>query len=659
MSRDGVRPVTIRLAGALVIVVVWAFYARVVGLTPFHDDAPVMFEINSRTLLSVFAPGGSHYRPASYIWWLLIRDIFGWYDAPVLYWLNLALHTLNTSLVMALVRVLPRRSPRGIMSTTVLAGALFGLYPLSYQVLTWASAMVHTTLTAYTLAAALCMAHARLARDLASRRRFCLAAMVCVGLALTSHQYGIVAPLLVALVDVFLHRRPSKRALALVAAAAGYALWLGRATGAGSGATIGDLPRSAHLLAQAIAYPFAQLLSTAGLREPVVGTWTAVTAAAALVIAMTALAAQRMPALIAFAALWTGVSGGLLIAALPADYIAIGPRLFYISAVGIAILWSAIIDAVQRARIAGIAAALAICVGSMLFSNARLTQLLSMSTHMRAIGDAMRALEPNGRIVILNQPTWMTLNAGALGLPMGNASMLLMAENYSPPWAHYWSQTGLIRDVQLVRRDDLRWLEAPAGPVTAFVVGDVLNRDARRALLQPPVALFDFVYTPDGIALRTPGALSRDAVDGTAQAIFDLDPGTARLASASASQCADAVTLNLRWHGVRDATAPLSVFVHAYAIDRQGGADGGAVRLVAANADLIDNLLPLNALAADWVVDETRYLTLPAADVLAGEVRIGVVTTTDGRRKRAFKQDGSEWSANEVRIPVVQRHNCK
>lgn len=80
------------LAMALVVLFVFAMYAPALRLMPFHDDAVLMPPVSARNLLTVFENrpfGDGHHRPISYIPWILTRDLFGWFDAPILHFWNL------------------------------------------------------------------------------------------------------------------------------------------------------------------------------------------------------------------------------------------------------------------------------------------------------------------------------------------------------------------------------------------------------------------------------------------------------------------------------------------------------------------------------------------------------------------------------------------
>ncbi len=633
---------TPRAAALLVVLLVWALYARVIGNAFLHDDALVLFEINNRALATVFAPGGAHYRPSSYAIWLLARDLFGSFEAPVFYWMNLALHTLNTVLVMRIASALRHKRIRPLQTSDCAIGLLFGFFPLTYQVLTWASAMVHLTLTAYTLCSALCLlAPVLRARSASATRIAWAAAGGFMLLAMTSHQYGVIAPVAVALIYGFVApgRRRAFVALGLCLLAPAYALWLSTMTSQALPSksaldTLLELSRSdaVPFALQAIAVPFAPILVALGFREPVIETRTAILAAC-LVLGVCSLFVARRDRrlrLWLFAIAWIVLCCAPLLIMLDSTYIRAGPRLFYLAAVGIAIVWGMCVEGLLRQRYLLVVALCAYCAWSAHFVGVRVVQAAAISAHIKTIGADLRRSPEGHRFVVQNHPSWLMSRGSAL--PIGGSVVLVMAEEYSQPWTLYWANTGVIRDVRFIRADDFPIQQIDAGDTLANITGDILTAGERKALLKPDTTAYGFAYLRDAIHLRHFATQSTVSTRDVAPALarFDVAPGTATLMSAQAALCGDTAQIELAWANVAGIQTPVGVFAHVY------GADGS--RHAAQDADLANGWLPLNELSAQSLVTETRYIDLPAGlDATALTLRLGVIHKTTGNPNRTFR----------------------
>src|SRR4029450_788332 len=90
---------------AAIVLGVFALYAGSLRLVTFHDDVLNIEAIRKRTLLDLFELrpyGTGYYRPVSFVPWLVVRDLFGWFQPAILHLWNLGCHMLNTALVAML-----------------------------------------------------------------------------------------------------------------------------------------------------------------------------------------------------------------------------------------------------------------------------------------------------------------------------------------------------------------------------------------------------------------------------------------------------------------------------------------------------------------------------------------------------------------------------
>jgi hypothetical protein len=633
----------------LALLAVFGLYSGVVGLALLHDDAPVIFEINSQSALTVFVPGTSHYRPSSYFLWLLTRDVFGWYDASILYWINLALHILNTTLVMRVAGVLRARRFGALRGHDVAAGLVFGFFPLSYQVLTWASAMVHATLLAYTLGAALCLFEFMRAR----RKRFLVGGVLLLVLAMTSHQYGVIAPVIVAMILTFAVRSSIRLRLAAGAALAvvaiAYAGWLSTITtlsrpiSLAAQNPIGVFGNgSTQFVAQAVAFPFSPVLVALGFREPNIHVATALYASFFLTVAVVGAGVLRagLVSRFTFALLWLVLTCAPLLLVLDSAYIRVGSRLFYVASLGIALLWTCVTARARFGKFVLNVLLFAVCAWSAWFITQRVDAARAISSQIKRIAADMRASPPSQPFVIVNHPRWLITTRSML--PAGDAAVLVLADEYSEPWLHYWANSSVIRDVRLIRISDAPRTQIDVDGTIASVSGALTGRDEINSLLRAGGALYAFDIESNRLVLRDYGSLAH--LDSAYVARFALEPGTARLAGTAATTCDMRVTVQLEWEGVEDIDEAIGVFVHVY--------DASNRRLAAQDADLIGGWVSLEQLEQGVSVVESRYLTFADRPEDPASVRVGVYYKSNGQTKRAFRSDGSEWPNNEVVIPI-------
>jgi hypothetical protein len=115
-----------------------------------------------------------------------------------------------------------------------------------------------------------------------------------------------------------------------------------------------------------------------------------------------------------------------------------------------------------------------------------------------------------------------------------------------------------------------------------------------------------------------------------------------RIESLQAAQCGDEVRLSIAWPEVRQLAAPTGVFVHIY--------DAGGNRIAIADANLLDNTLPLE----QWrgFVYDQRRIQLMDANAQAGAVRMGLYDRATLQRLPALQPGGAPWPADEVIVPV-------
>jgi|GEM_PF-850410 len=347
----------------LVVLAVFALYVGAVRLMPFHDDAVLMPAINNRTLLTIFENrpyGDGHHRPMSYLPWLLSRDLFGWFIAPVLHWWNVAAHVLNTALVASLAARLGARLGIRSRLLPVVSGLLFGFAPLSYEAVLWASALVHPWMAMFGLFAL----HAWLSRPASGDLRVgnrprVWATLACAGLLVAtclSHEMGFVFGALVLMIELFYawrgKRRPAGTALALLGLTASYALiyrfvlvtkWTNPASrdyARNPAEVVANLAYQAQNFSAWVYTLFGPFLRR-GYAQPL----ALVSGVFALALGLAALALWRTRSL-AFGALtvclWLVLIGPSSLL-LTQDYVWSSPRMSYLPSIAVAVFWGGVV----------------------------------------------------------------------------------------------------------------------------------------------------------------------------------------------------------------------------------------------------------------------------------------------------------------------------
>jgi hypothetical protein len=181
------------------------------------DDYNYVVPKTLETIVNFFnAVGRAAYRPTNWLTWALDYTLFG--NAPPGWHLtSLALHVLNTTLVVLLLRELarawwPDRPARQVV-VPFLTGAFFAVHPTHPETVTWTGGRADVA-----FAVGLFLGAWALARWRAGGRReprLYLVAGLGVWLAIMGKEAGLVAPLALLLVDWampddFFHRKDAK-----------------------------------------------------------------------------------------------------------------------------------------------------------------------------------------------------------------------------------------------------------------------------------------------------------------------------------------------------------------------------------------------------------------------------------------------------------------
>ncbi len=454
----GVSRLVERLGPAAVALVALWLYRGALGLAYFNDDPTGHFAwMEGRTVVDFFTGSAAYgyYRPVVFTALRLFERLFGsaaWPHNPVAdHAILLLLHAANTALVWGLARALARPSGRGGVAFAWLAALLFAALPFNYEAVAYVASLTHPLVVFWVLATLHLYLrwlttdgrrptaghglrttdHRPRTTDPLTTARWPLPAghwplptghwpLFTTLLALLTHENGLLV--LPALLGVDWLWRPGDPARARLrrlwpvgALAALYVvLWLAIPKNSGQSLNApADIAANAVPFLQALVFPLLPVLRLGA------GDVAALVVVAVGLLAVLGLAAWRAGA----ARLWVFALGWAGLAALPSllfldpAYVYGSPRLSYLPAVGVGLLWGLPLLWLRRRLGVGGAAALTVVAAVALLWPARpfvacqldfYAETSRLARQMGAIGaDASRERE----LVFVNAPFFFSSTA--------------------------------------------------------------------------------------------------------------------------------------------------------------------------------------------------------------------------------------------------------
>jgi hypothetical protein len=323
----------------VVAVVAFAFYAPSLRFGFFNDDPTGHFRwMEGRSVWSLLTDAGGHgyYRPVSFILWQVLHTLLGRHDPFALHLLNVLAHAANAALVVWLAHRLTGR-----LTYATLAGALFALYPFSYEAVPYVGSFVHPLVTLLIL---LTLAFYIRWREDGARWAF-VATHVSLALAVFTQENAVITPLLLIFLGLVRSAdfsrswdeqlKSSLPTLSFFAEPAIFAIaWL-LVPKTAEARTLSLEAMRANVLpfAQALVYPVAPLAN----HNP---TALALLAAISLVVLFAVARYARVTRLFAFGLIVWALASLPSILVLDNAYVLGSPRLYYLPSVGAALVWS-------------------------------------------------------------------------------------------------------------------------------------------------------------------------------------------------------------------------------------------------------------------------------------------------------------------------------
>lgn len=330
-------------------------YGRALNFAFFNDDPTGHFAwMETRTFLDFFTSSAEYgyYRPVVFVTLKGLVTLGGTY-APLFHTLLLLLNAANVAMLWLLAY---RISASRLYAWA--AALIFATFPFSYEAVAYVASLTHPLLLFWLLLTLLLYQQSRrLAADVFQSRStvYQVAAFITFLLGLLTHENGLFIPL--ALVGIeWLEQPPQgllegiKRPfLAYFGAAALYLLlWYFIPKNSQQGlASLSTLTNNLLPFLQSVVYP---LLPLAHLSAENVTRLLALSLVSILLLFLVA-SLVRARGIWLFALLWIALSALPSILFLSSDYLYGSPRLHYLPAVGIALLWA--LPVLAAARLAG------------------------------------------------------------------------------------------------------------------------------------------------------------------------------------------------------------------------------------------------------------------------------------------------------------------
>lgn len=621
-------------------------YRDVLGLLLYYDDVQLMWvEQRSFGFLLTSAAGMPIYRPLPMVLWKALRLLLGEYDPVIFHGVNLFSHVLNTCLVWALAYRLSHR-----VSFALIAALIFTAFPFSYEAVAWITALFHPLVTTLLLMSFLLY----LASRRKTRKWMLGGSLMLFWLALATHENAFTLPLILVgweLVESLRRKQPMQPWIGLYWVETGLfaaitLLVLERSRFAGLPSLQGFLSDALFIL-QGWFFPLAYRISdvTSQLRWPPLPMFLTLSALFTAALVLIAWRMKRLYLLLRIG-LWVSIPM-LPVLFLDPQYVLYGRRLFYLSAVGVAMAWAfpiwAALDWMRRWRptvfisVPACAAIMVlIAVPSWDVLNCNLDAYKAVAELLADIERAAQETPPHQTLVFANLPLHaLSLgerSAGCVNPFLHGISGLVVI----PPYPHWVDDYLFLRDL-------------PRPPVKTMRVKD-----------------FGVYWATYG-ENRGLNGLKESLGEGAAVYLFDLRRGqlfnlSAHWQVATSGHDADSYTLarwgdvialvahqmalqdgkleiSLRWRALQSPTRYYTVFIHVW--------NGRGEVLAQDDAMPVDNILPTVFWGAGDEVLDQHSVTLPAG--LPPDhywVAVGIYDSETIERLPAFSANGVRYQGD-------------
>jgi hypothetical protein len=610
-------PLFAAMAAALAIAATLVLYREAIHFPFLFDDMIHMRWLDGNSLLSIWtsAEGLGYYRPLTMSVWKVGHMLLGRNDPPLLHAFNLFLHALNAFLTGCIAWRAYRG--RGSYTYALLATLLFVTFPFSYQAVPSTSSLSKPFIATLTLVSALLYWQGR-------RRgsKWLLGLSLLVGiLAPFAYETGVMVPLAIVAVEILGYtRKEFERQLWLPVLYAiliwGLALPLIILMEPEGGApvrlpTLLPLWQNGVYFSQGLVFPVAPLATPTSRILPLDHY---VLVAAIALLGLLALFVfyhwVRQLGLFLYALSWFVVGILPLWFMLEFSYVITSPRLFYLGAVGSALLWAGVptfLWNLQPARWWARILAVGATLGMLVFGVSYVRQRMVLADAVaQPLWQAVLAAETHGdssELLYLNVPAWV-----------------------APKEPIYLIGTeGLTFIPGYVRVQDFVYVTGDVEPKIRSVIFDPAKQDWRAFIgysgnsadwngvarrVRRVDSVYSTTYSPDSLRLSQAGALEAAGhvpAQGSVQAAFG---DQFLLLGHRVEEARGEAVVDLWWYGHQVPQEDLTVFLHVY--------DAAGQLVTQADGYPLLGLYPPTSWHPGDLVRDRRYLSLPEGATLDG-----------------------------------------
>jgi hypothetical protein len=647
LSRNRLVIVLLGLVALLAIIIYWP----TIKLPLIYDDLLHIRIVDDLNLLSVWLPTKAFgfYRPLTFFPLLIVEAIFSRYPSELLHGINIFQHALNGVLLGWLSWRLWQR-----LHWAIAAALIIVFFPFAYQAIAVYGHNVHPTVTGIILLALHTYLSAIRSSGRARTAWWIVTAFLFL-MSLLSHESAIIFGFLAATVHFnetghfFIRTRGSDSFLSqpwilfLVAGTIyfiGYQfLPLSRAPQASF--EVEALRQKIYYLLQGAGYPlawFGQWLPE-NLGVLVVGLGFF------LMVILSAWSARdrfnRLPLALGWS--WWLLASLVLAIPLSASYLLHGPRLLYLSAAGVAILWPVLLEPVYQlkrfGRLIWLAVMAIILLTSGIFIRGRLQAYDTLTEPVKVMEEVLQDRPAEEGVIFVNLPQWLAPESNTY--PIGVEFVAMLGD--------YLFVEELVRENLDVDRPVLarEVVDLLANPSYTYAVHDQDQFGSIEAdWTRSGSHIFITNYGADEPATMYTGQLIPLSFQTAPLASF----GPYQLLKVEADQCDGIVNLVTTWRQdeSRDPSKTIepttSIFVQLVDNDGQlvNQADGPLLGL---RPDLIE-------VTADWELIDRRMVENPGNK--ANQLLAGVYDYLSGERYRGYDNEGQPLEDDALVIVVEE-----